>query len=188
MPVYAALIKGINVGGRHLVKMEDLRRLFEALGFPGAKTYLQSGNVVFYANEAPPALRERIQKEFADIYGFPAPLVLRDAKDLSGALSAFPYAADENAPGRPKTAYVAFLPCAPTPQALARFDTFKKESEAYTVHKNDVFLYFPEGMRNSKLAANLHLLSGEATLRNQKTLAAVTKLALQMKKEYHEKP
>ncbi|AIQ62265.1 hypothetical protein PSTEL_03170 [Paenibacillus stellifer] len=51
MAVYISLIRGINVGGNNIVKMQELKALFEDLGFRNARTYIQSGNVVFEAGE-----------------------------------------------------------------------------------------------------------------------------------------
>ncbi|TMI57167.1 DUF1697 domain-containing protein, partial [Candidatus Bathyarchaeota archaeon] len=47
MPIYIAMLRGINVGGKKIVRMENLRASFEALGFGRVKTYVQSGNVIF---------------------------------------------------------------------------------------------------------------------------------------------
>jgi uncharacterized protein (DUF1697 family) len=44
---YVALLRGINVGGKNIVRMADLRACFEQLGFTRVTTYIQSGNVVF---------------------------------------------------------------------------------------------------------------------------------------------
>ena len=44
---YLALLRGINVGGRNMVKMPDLRSCFGRLGFNNVTTYIQSGNVLF---------------------------------------------------------------------------------------------------------------------------------------------
>ena len=46
MPKYVAFLRAINVGG-HLVKMDYLRTLFEALGFENVETFIASGNVIF---------------------------------------------------------------------------------------------------------------------------------------------
>ncbi|TIO21691.1 MAG: DUF1697 domain-containing protein, partial [Mesorhizobium sp.] len=48
--VFVALFSGINVGGNRIVKMAELRSFFEDLGFTDVSTYVQSGNVVFRAN------------------------------------------------------------------------------------------------------------------------------------------
>jgi uncharacterized protein (DUF1697 family) len=42
-----ALLRGINVGGNNIIKMDDLKKLFEELNFRDVKTYIQSGNVLF---------------------------------------------------------------------------------------------------------------------------------------------
>jgi uncharacterized protein (DUF1697 family) len=47
MPVVVSLLRGVNVGGHNIVKMDALRALYESLGFRNAQTYGQSGNVVF---------------------------------------------------------------------------------------------------------------------------------------------
>ena len=44
---YVALLRGINVGGRKVIKMDALARVFVSLGFKSVKTYIQSGNVIF---------------------------------------------------------------------------------------------------------------------------------------------
>ncbi len=47
MPKFVALLRGINVGGRNMVAMKDLRDLLTGLGFENVETILQSGNVIF---------------------------------------------------------------------------------------------------------------------------------------------
>ncbi len=48
---YLVLLRGINVGGNNIIKMMDLKRCFEDLGFGNVATYIQSGNVLFYSDE-----------------------------------------------------------------------------------------------------------------------------------------
>ena len=48
---YLALLRGINVGGNNILKMEELRKLFEEAGFSNVTTYIQSGNIVFNDTE-----------------------------------------------------------------------------------------------------------------------------------------
>lgn len=47
MTRYLALLRGINVGGKNIIKMADLKACFESLGFADVVTYIQSGNVLF---------------------------------------------------------------------------------------------------------------------------------------------
>ncbi|MGH3678972.1 MAG: DUF1697 domain-containing protein [Natronosporangium sp.] len=67
---YAALLRGINVGGNNTVPMADLRRVFEDAGHNGVRSYINSGNVVFDAPRAPAsdlarALEAAVAEEFA---------------------------------------------------------------------------------------------------------------------------
>jgi uncharacterized protein (DUF1697 family) len=48
---YLALLRGINVGGNNIIKMDDLKKLFEELNFSDVKTYIQSGNILFKDSE-----------------------------------------------------------------------------------------------------------------------------------------
>lgn len=51
MPVYVALLRGINVGGKTIIKMADLQICLEKAGFKDVRTYIQSGNIVFCSDQ-----------------------------------------------------------------------------------------------------------------------------------------
>ncbi|MDQ3953200.1 MAG: DUF1697 domain-containing protein [Actinomycetota bacterium] len=61
MPTYVALLRGINVGGKNLIKMPALKACFEAGGFQDVVTYIQSGNVLFRATGSASTLARRIE-------------------------------------------------------------------------------------------------------------------------------
>ncbi len=63
MTLYIALLRGINVGGHKVIKMADLKRVFESKGLKQVKTYIQSGNIVFESEEGINFLKDRIQSE-----------------------------------------------------------------------------------------------------------------------------
>ncbi len=80
MPVHVALLRGINVGGRNLVAMSAVRELFESLGFAGAQTLLQSGNLVFQAERRTGTALERVfEAETAKRLGVAADYLVRTA-------------------------------------------------------------------------------------------------------------
>ncbi|MFZ1249784.1 MAG: DUF1697 domain-containing protein [Candidatus Saccharimonadales bacterium] len=85
---YVALLRGINVGGNHRVEMDRLKAVFEAAGYQGVTTYINSGNVVFESVEKPVAaeLQKRIAKEF----GFEVPLVVVSANTLCRIADSIP--------------------------------------------------------------------------------------------------
>jgi uncharacterized protein (DUF1697 family) len=78
MPVqYLALLRGINVGGKNIIKMADLKASFESMGFSDVRTYIQSGNVVFVTSEKDNAkLTDRIEKALSKRFNYTSRLVL----------------------------------------------------------------------------------------------------------------
>lgn len=80
---YAAFLRGINVGGKTLVKMDDLRKAFESLGFKNVETVLASGNVVFEApKETTTTLSEMIMQKLRDTFGRDILVIVRSIEDL----------------------------------------------------------------------------------------------------------
>ena len=82
MTVYIALLRGINVGGKNIIRMADLKRVFETIGFCEVKTYIQSGNVLFKSNEAEESLCNKIEHEIEVVFGIPVKIILRTSTEL----------------------------------------------------------------------------------------------------------
>ena len=107
---WIALFRGINVGGKHIVPMRELRQLFADCGLQEARTYIQSGNVVFRA-----ASRDRgrltadITRAVEARFGFEPTVLLLEIDTLAAAIAANPYARAESSPGS-LTAYRLSVP------------------------------------------------------------------------------
>ncbi len=88
---YAALLRGVNVGGNAMVAMRDLRTCFEALGFDGVRTYINSGNVIFRsASVQPRALEARIERALTRTFGHKIRVVVRSFDEMKRLLAAMP--------------------------------------------------------------------------------------------------
>ncbi len=88
---YLALLRGINVGGKNIIKMADLRECFEAEGFRDVVTYIQSGNVIFRAPyTGHRALTKRIEKMLAAAFDYDASVVMRPRKQMRAVVSDAP--------------------------------------------------------------------------------------------------
>ncbi len=93
MTVFVALLRAVNVGGRS-VKMADLKALFAELGFEDARTYLQSGNVVFDPGKADrAAVARKIEKGIEARYGFKSEAILRTGGELKKLIAKNPFPA-----------------------------------------------------------------------------------------------
>lgn len=85
MPQYLALLRGINVGGKNIIKMADLKICFESQYFTDVATYIQSGNVIFSSKrENRIKVADKIEKSLEQCFSYEAKIVLlsRDAMDL----------------------------------------------------------------------------------------------------------
>src|SRR3982751_3388903 len=103
---YIAFLRGINVGGHHIVKMEDLRRIFASMRFENVKTFIQSGNVIFETTETnPDALAEKIGRELQKAFGFEIRTMPRALVELEEIAARNPF---KNAAPDEKI-YISFL-------------------------------------------------------------------------------
>lgn len=80
MQQYVALLRGINVGGKNIIKMPALVAAFEKLKFINVKTHIQSGNVLFHARPAA-GLAAKIEKQLRADFGASIPVILRSAEE-----------------------------------------------------------------------------------------------------------
>ncbi|MXX85885.1 MAG: DUF1697 domain-containing protein [Acidobacteria bacterium] len=88
---WVALLRGINVGGKNVIRMADLRSAFEAEGFRDVATYIQSGNVIFRApGSTPGALTIRIEEMLAAAFGYPGKVVLRSRRQMEAVVAGAP--------------------------------------------------------------------------------------------------
>jgi len=88
---YVALLRGINVGGKGLIKMADLRVEFERLGFQSVRTYIQSGNVLFQAEETDKLkLEKKIEKALLAKFKVTTRVMLRSKREMAQVIAHFP--------------------------------------------------------------------------------------------------
>ncbi|MDE2710515.1 MAG: DUF1697 domain-containing protein [Acidobacteriota bacterium] len=88
---WVALLRGINVGGKNVIRMADLRSAFEAEGFRDVVTYIQSGNVIFRCSGSTAgALTTRIEEMLATAFGYQARVMLRSRRQMEAVVAGAP--------------------------------------------------------------------------------------------------
>ena len=91
MASYVALLRGLNVGGKNLIRMPDLAASFEDAGFRDVRTYIQSGNVLFTAESTDgPELEDAVQRMLEARFHFPILVVVRSRDELAATIAAAP--------------------------------------------------------------------------------------------------
>jgi uncharacterized protein (DUF1697 family) len=90
MTRYVALLRGINVGGKNLIRMPALKAAFEAEGFDEVATYIQSGNVLFSTPGRAAELAHRIEAMLAEAFDYVPTVVVRSRKQMQGVVAGAP--------------------------------------------------------------------------------------------------
>jgi uncharacterized protein (DUF1697 family) len=175
--MHVALLRGINVGGKHKLPMKDLVALLEDAGCSRVRTYIQSGNVVFETPESSVAdLAADIERRIGKRFGYEVPIVLRSAEALRAVASGNPFLAQ----GAEEThLHVGFLADPPTPEAVASLDPSRSEIDSFRVVGADVYLYTPGGMGRTKLTTDWfeRRLGTRMTVRNWRTVGKLVEMA-----------
>jgi uncharacterized protein (DUF1697 family) len=171
MPVYIALLRGINVGGNKRIKMEQLRKSFEALGLDRVATYIQSGNVVFKAGKgSPSSLSRRIEEKILADFGHSVSVVLRTADEMKQTIANNPFIKDRGID--PKKLHVMFLSNVPVSSALDKLETMTMRPDRSCCLGKEIYLYLPNGTAQSTLMKTPldRMLSVVTTTRNWNTV------------------
>jgi uncharacterized protein (DUF1697 family) len=172
---YAALLRGINVGGRVRIPMSRLRSTFEGLGHEDVVTYLQSGNVVFRADGKAPELAAGIERRIAEKYGLDVAVLLRTPRELPAIAARNPFLADEEDLTK---LHVVFLETAPARSAIARLDPARSPPDRFSARGRELYLHLPNGAGRSKLTNDYieRTLGTRATARNWRTVSKLVEL------------
>ncbi|PFB32113.1 DUF1697 domain-containing protein [Bacillus cereus] len=168
MTIYIALLRGINVGRHKVIKMANLKQMFESIGLKQVKTYIQSGNIVFEYDEDIKFLKERIQSEIKITFGYDVPVMLRIHDEFINIIKSCPYEADSLLEG--ESIHVAFLANELSEQEKDQLLMQKNETEDCYIHEKVVYLFFKNSIRNSKLMNQFQKLYTPATIRNWRTV------------------
>ncbi|GAA3412515.1 DUF1697 domain-containing protein [Paenibacillus hodogayensis] len=178
MAIYIALLRGINVGGKHKIKMPDLKRSLETLGLGRVQTYIQSGNVLFESDGEAEELRKRIELEIKTVFGIAAAVVLRTASELESIIASCPF--DANALSEGESVQLTLLTETPAPEKIALLSMGISDVDEFRVAGREIYLLFRQSVLDSKLAANLQKLGSTTTTRNWNTITKLDALAKAM--------
>jgi uncharacterized protein (DUF1697 family) len=170
MTVFVSLLRAINVGGTGKLAMRELCQLCEEAGFKNAKTYIQSGNVLFESALSEARAQAKLEKALAAKLGKPYGVMLRTAAELEAALKHNPFKKEPA-----NRVLVVFMPEAPARNALVGLET--PGGERVKLLGREVFVHYPNGMGNSKLKLSFAKLG---TGRNINTVTKLTALAHEM--------
>ncbi len=174
---YVALLRGINVGGRNRLPMDELAHLFERAGCASVRTYIQSGNVVFAA--APSialGARESVAATVSARMGTGIPIVLRSVGDLARVVGENPFVGESQ---DPRALHVGFLRGRPLPDRVSSLDPERSPPDEFVVRGREIYLRLPNGVSRTRLTVSYleRVLATPATFRNWRTVVNLLKMA-----------
>ena len=178
MPSYVAMLRGINVSGSKMIKMEALRASFEALGFTNVRTYVQSGNVVFTARQGAVApLSLRIAARIKSDFGFDVPVLVLAAEQIARVVEENPFSGKKGID--PTKLHVTFLAAAPEAAGLKKMERVFSGRDQFQCLATSIYLVCPDGYGRTKLNNNAfeRALRIGATTRNWKTVTTLAAMA-----------
>jgi uncharacterized protein (DUF1697 family) len=151
MPVFVSLLRGVNVGGAHLIKMDALRALYESLGLRKVETLLQSGNAIFSAQARDRgALAKRIEDAIEKSYAFHIDVILRSSAELKDVLARNPFAARPDID--PAKLLITFLAGDPGADGCVKVRALDIAPEEMHIDGREIYIYFPNGIARPKLS------------------------------------
>ena len=178
MKIFICILRGINVSGKNIIKMDALKQMFETLGAQKVNTYVQSGNVIFqYPDKNMENLETLIANRITTDFGYDVPVLVLSIDKLNRIIENNPFAED---PSKDIAfLHVTFL--ASVPKEFDNETVFSKRmgDEEMKITDEAVYLYCPHGYGRTKLNNNFleNKLKVQATTRNWKTTLKLLEMA-----------
>jgi uncharacterized protein (DUF1697 family) len=165
---YVAFLRAINVGGR-IVKMTELKKIFETLKLSDVSTFIASGNVIFSATGKAPVLQSAIEEGLQKRLGYEVATMLRTTREVKDAAEheAFAAAALQGA-----SLYVGFMRAEATAAAVKKALTLQTAIDALHVNGREVYWLARKNIAEATItgAAVEKALQQPVTFRNINTV------------------
>ncbi len=171
---YISLLRGINVSGQKKIKMQDLRALYEGLGFKEVDSYIQSGNVVFNTKKSKAStLEKKIALAISKAYGFEVPVMVLEKEEWSYLQQHNPF--QEKQSEFPKALHCTILEKAPSQEGLDRLADYSFLPDEFVVDGRYIYVFCPNGYGRTKITNNFFesKLKLRATTRNWRSVNTI---------------
>lgn len=177
MGKHIAILRGINVSGQKIIKMDVLKKQMEELNFKNVSTYIQSGNIIFETETSDKSvIAKQISGKIKQEYGFEVPVIVKNQADLAFALQNNPFIIKRNE--HIDILHVTFLSGIPVPDHLRSIESVDYKPDEFFADRDIVYVCCPNGYGRTKLNNNFFesKLKLQATTRNWKTILKLYEL------------
>ncbi|SHL38048.1 DUF1697 domain-containing protein [Flavobacterium chilense] len=170
MTTHLALLRGINVSGHNMMKMEALKTMLENIGFQNVRTYLQSGNVFVDSEEDASKVGFMIKQEIFKVFGHEVPVVVIAKEDLELCFANNPYLKEKDIDT--KKLYVAFVSTSLKKENINDLKISQFKPDEASIDGNRIFIKYAVGAGKTRFDQKYieKKLSVTATIRNWNTV------------------
>ena len=177
MTTHLALLRGINVSGHNMIKMDALKKALTEIGFKEVQTYIQSGNVFVKSEEAnASAVGFQIKQEIFKSFGYEVPVIVIQKKDLEDCFSNNLFLREKDIDS--KKLYVAFISKTLTKEAINDLKMSQVKPDECIIDGNKIFIKYDKGAGRTKFDQKYieKKLQVTATIRNWNTVTKLLEL------------
>lgn len=177
MTTHLALLRGINVSGHNMIKMEALKSILEAIGFQNVQTYIQSGNVfVDTEEENAAAVGFKIKQEIFKAFGHEVPVVVIGKSDLEACLKNNPFLKDKDLDI--KKLYVAFVSKELQKENMNELKISQFKPDEASIDASRIYIKYAVGAGKTRFDQKYieKKLNVTATIRNWNTVTQLLKM------------
>jgi uncharacterized protein (DUF1697 family) len=177
MTTHLVLLRGINVSGHNMIKMDALKTTLENIGFTKVQTYIQSGNVfVTSAEKSPAKVGFVIKQEIFKVFGGDVPVIVLSAADLEACFNNNAFLKEKEADT--KKLYVAFVSKELRPENINDLKISQFKPDEAHLDGNRIFIKYAVGAGKTRLDQKYieKKLNLTATIRNWNTVTQLLKI------------
>jgi uncharacterized protein (DUF1697 family) len=176
LSTYVALLRGINVTGRNKIPMPELCGLCMHLGWADVQSYIQSGNLIFEAEDRPENLETELETAIKGHFDLSIPVLVRTAEDWPAYLANNPF--PDASRSEPNLVMLALSKRPPNHDAVERLKARAHNYERVAQVSDALWIHFAAGVAKSKLSPALfdRLVGSPVTMRNWRTVLKLDEL------------
>lgn len=167
MKKYIILLRAVNVSGKNILKMAELKNTLSEYGFQDVQTYIQSGNILVETDLTRNETQKKIQNCIATEFGLNIEVFVFTKKEFEDAKKNNPYSDKE-----PNRVFFTFMNSKPDMEKIEQLATISFENEYYSIHNNILYFYLPSGAAKAKMSNSFfeQKLKIKSTGRNMNTI------------------
>jgi len=147
MNKYIIFLRAVNVSGKNIIKMADLKEKLKSAGFSDVRTYIQSGNICLTSEANASEVFKRVKTLIKSEFGHDIDLFVFTAQEVQESLDRNPFSNDLP----PNKVFFTFMDRIPENSLIEDFKNLELKPEEFHIIQKLFYFYLPEGMANSKL-------------------------------------